>query len=575
MPWRAIAASFILFVAVTLSSAQSQNSWLQWAGGPQHTGYAHLTGQPANRKLAQVRYDPFVAQEKLDAGGPLVVHYQVPLVEDQSVYMEFKTGKWVPCKHPRDWQRGIPCGPLEWNQEIWNERRLDWEQGALVEKWNFQSDWKPVPTSYSAPLENWEPVFHAVIAGDYVYLPGYGGTVWKVRKTDGKALAQISPMGGVIDQNVYVAGPLTADASGNIYYNALQLDPANPWFNDVVGSWLVKIAPDDTLTKVSFKDLTPNAPGPNGNCPLFFFTENTLPWPPSKTAMPIDVPCGSQRPVLNVAPAVAPDGTIYTVSAAHYWFTEAFLIAVNPDLTRKWSSTTARRFKDGCGVLIPIATYKNEPNACREDANFGVDPTTNTWGSGWEVDFGSSTPTVLPDGGILMGSLGLYDEARGHLMKFSSTGEYLGAYNFGWDETAAVYPHDGTYSIIIKDNHYPGGLYCQFRGNPVCKPLPEGPYNITQLNADLQIEWTFTNDTIDQTHPHGYEWCVNAAVVDENGTVYVNSEDGHLYVIGQGGELKSKIFLQNAIEAAYTPLSLGPDGKIYTQNNGVLFVVGK
>jgi hypothetical protein len=29
-----------------------------------------------------------------------------------------------------------------------------------------------------------------------------------------------------------------------------------------------------------------------------------------------------------------------------------------------------------------------------------------------------------------------------------------------------------------------------------------------------------------------------------------------------------------AIGAAYTPLSLGPDGKIYTQNAGHLFVIG-
>jgi len=29
-------------------------------------------------------------------------------------------------------------------------------------------------------------------------------------------------------------------------------------------------------------------------------------------------------------------------------------------------------------------------------------------------------------------------------------------------------------------------------------------------------------------HPHGFEWCVNAPVVDSNGVVYANSEDGNL-----------------------------------------------
>jgi hypothetical protein len=35
-----------------------------------------------------------------------------------------------------------------------------------------------------------------------------------------------------------------------------------------------------------------------------------------------------------------------------------------------------------------------------------------------------------------------------------------------------------------------------------------------------------------------------------------------------------KMFLNIALGAAYTPLSIGPDGKLYTQNNGHLFVVG-
>jgi len=34
------------------------------------------------------------------------------------------------------------------------------------------------------------------------------------------------------------------------------------------------------------------------------------------------------------------------------------------------------------------------------------------------------------------------------------------------------------------------------------------------------------------------------------------------------------LFLNLAIGAAYTPLSIGPDGKLYTQNDGHLFVVG-
>jgi hypothetical protein len=57
--------------------------------------------------------------------------------------------------------------------------------------------------------------------------------------------------------------------------------------------------------------------------------------------------------------------------------------------------------------------------------------------------------------------------------------------------------------------------------------------------------------------------------------VYANSEDGNLYAINQGGILKANIFLDLALGAAYTPLAVGPDGKIYTENKGTLFVIGQ
>ena len=65
--------------------------------------------------------------------------------------------------------------------------------------------------------------------------------------------------------------------------------------------------------------------------------------------------------------------------------------------------------------------------------------------------------------------------------------------------------------------------------------------------------------------------------------VYVESEDGNAYVIppGHTGVFDmsapgvQRLFLQLALGAAYTPLSIGGDGKIYTQNAGHLFVLGE
>jgi hypothetical protein len=90
----------------------------------------------------------------------------------------------------------------------------------------------------------------------------------------------------------------------------------------------------------------------------------------------------------------------------------------------------------------------------------------------------------------------------------------------------------------------------------------------------MAIEWQFQNTSTDSTHPNGFEWCINAPAIDVSGNVYANSEDGSLFVIRQGGSLLGNIFLNQAIGAAYTPLSLGPDGKIYTENDGILFAVG-
>jgi outer membrane protein assembly factor BamB len=80
--------------------------------------------------------------------------------------------------------------------------------------------------------------------------------------------------------------------------------------------------------------------------------------------------------------------------------------------------------------------------------------------------------------------------------------------------------------------------------------------------------------TDDGEHRRGFEWCVNAPAVDRHGVVYANSEDGFLYAVRQGGTLRDSIFQQLNLGAAYTPASLGGDGKIYSQNAGRLFVVG-
>jgi hypothetical protein len=617
----------IFGTGVLCNRALAQSNWPQWGQNPQHQGFVDVVGQSLHTQLANIVYDSFVPQEQVDQGGSLLAHYQATILHENDAYMMFKSGTYT-------LDDGTNTA-THWNTQIWNEKRLHWEGGVLVEKWSFQSDWKPEPADL---VGGWEPVFHAALANGFIYVPGANGKVWKLNTGDGSVASQINPgYPAIAGSTVYVAGPLSADSNGNIFFNALQLDfdaqNPNAGSEQALNSWLVRIAPDDSTSKVSFATLVPGAPT---TC-VRAFNNGQLPWPgnapgtPNAPAdpttpynpnfLPSSGACGPQRPGINVAPAIAPDGTIYTISRADLNSRYSYVVAVNPDLTPKWTASLRDRgINDGCGVLIPIATQAQplQKGKCRwgtyDSAHLGVDPNTNQMPAGRVIDQSSSSPTVLPDGSVLYGAYSRYNVSRGHLFKFSSSGAFISYFDFGWDSTPAVWSHAGTYSVVIKDNHYDEeeGFYCNnFQGNPavadiVCAftGVPAGPFYITQLsgtqtdasNHHMAAEWKFqSTNTMSCTgdeqpqhcvadHPHGFEWCINAPAVDANGTVFNNSEDGRLYALPQGhtgvwndqspGPSATHFFTNLALGAAYTPLSIDAQGRIFTQNDGHLFVVG-
>lgn len=543
--------------------------WPQWGAGPAHESSSTAVGQPLEYTLSDIIYDPLAPQEQAADDGDLLVHFQAPIVDGADVFMTYKSG--------------TTSGYGDWNPQTWSVKRLSWSPAHhLGEVWTSVSDWKPV----SSDVASWEPVFHPALDGQTIYAPGFGGSLLRIRRSDGFDLGRVKPFGDTLDPDTYVAGPLTVDGSGNVYYNAIKFDATSPYDNDVVGAWLVRVTPDGNSSTVDFATLVADAPAGSDFCETQFFSYE-LPWPPSVNAVTAISPCGSQRPGLNVAAAVAPDGTIYTVSRAHHNDRYGYLVAVNSNLTPKWHKSMRNLFNDGCNVLLPP---NDSPGGCRKGSNTGVDPATNNPGSARVLDSSSSSPTIAPDGSILYGAYTRYNYAQGHLTKWSSAGDYLGSYPFGWDQTPSIFRHDGTYSIIVKENHYLVGSYCN-GGDLLCgypRP-PEDPeqYLISQVDSALNVEWKFKSTNTESCnrqpdgslqcvsdHPNGFEWCINAPAVDANGTVFVNSEDGGLYAISQGGTQIGHRFLQLAIGAAYTPLSIGPDGLVYTQNFGHLFVVG-
>ena len=579
-------------MAQTLIPGGQPPDWPQWGLNPQHTLFdGGVTGQPLNTNIVNLIYDFNVAAEKADpnAQGTLLVHYQVPLVDGNDVYIESKDGTY---------------SNSTYSTQLWHQNKYSWQGGTLVKQWTFNTDWFAAGSSSLF----WEPVYHAALANGFLYDPGKGGTIFKINKSTGAVVKRINPFGTTINANTFTASPLSADASGNIYYNVVQVTQNNPTGflgDDVVNSWLVKVAPNDTVTTVSYSTLLTQAQIKGDavprakDCCNVSFSPTQLPWPPQPNANPQTTPCGSQRAAWNIAPAIAPDGTIYTISKGHLVSRYNYLVAVNANMTGKWAASLRGRLNDGCGVSFPIGNPggAGANGGCSAGATFGVDPATNEPPPGRVLDDSSSTPTIAPDGSIFYGAYSRYNWAQGHMFHFSANGDFLNAFNFGWDNTPAIYPHGGTYSVIFKNNHYGGagfGSYCDDpnwcpdRSNPNASLLGPEQYFVSQFSPSLNIEWNFQNTntqsctrnpdgtlTCVSDHPNGFEWCVNAAVVDANGVVYANSEDGNLYAIGQGGTLNQRIFQQLAIGAAYTPASMDNNGRIYSQNDGHLFVVGR
>ena len=561
----------------TALSSPLSCSWTQWGQSADHAGSSCVRGQAPERVLDHIVYDPFEFQEIAEGFGGLFMHYQVPLTDAVGgFYMMHKAGTYTSCDPPGSGEP-FPCGFAQENivQEIWQEKRYQrLPSGKYVESWTFESDWKPFP------LFRWEPMFQPALWGPIVYIPGAGGSVWQVLSLPDRAirLQRINPF-PTVDPNTYVSGGVTVDKLGFLYWNVLQRDPETLERR----GFLVKASPTGQTWTIDYENLIPGAPAASDGCFYTFFAENPrppFPWPPSADAVPPKFRCGRQRPGVNVTPAIGRDGTIFTASTADIagpnFAGYAYIVALHPDLSLKWATSLRGLVHDGCGVHL---TDSPEGDVFCSDtfSAIGVDPTTNMPPALTVDDAASSSPVALPDGGVIYGAQDNYYFARGHLVKLDKDGHFTGAFTFGWDTTPAIYEHDGTYSIVVKDNHY----------------FTAGPFFVTQLSKNLEVEWQFKNTSTQactrqpdgtltcsdttpdgEEHPDGFEWCVNAPAVDARGNVYANAEDGFVYQIGQGGVLKTQTFLNQALGAAYTPVALDPAGRVLALNNGELTVLG-
>jgi len=547
--------------------------WMQWGQNWAHTGATCAPAQSLDRSLDQVVFDPFVDLEIAEAEGlfqreGLFAHYAAPLVQGDDAYIAVKAGSYEPCTPPGS-RTPDGCGFDGWANQVWTVQHHVWNGGVLELQGTFESDWKPPAWQV---VSAWEPVFQHAITQNAVYVPGAGGTLWKLDRSLGSP-QQIDPL-APFNANRYVTGPVVVDADGTVFYNVIELAPLNPLSNDAVG-YLVKVSPTGQTSFRQYSDLVSGGPSAASQCPYSFAAGNISPPWPATVPVPTG-PCGSQRPGWNSAPAIGPGGVLFVVSRAHFTGQDSWLTALNTDLSTRWSFHLSQILNDGCGVLMPSNAVSATDPTCRVGAPVGVDRNTGLKPTAIVSDQASSVPVALPDGAVIYGSFTAYNTARGHLIKVSPTGTLMAMFDFGWDVSPAVWIRNNTYSIITKDNHY----FSWTSDN-------EGPFNISQLDRNLKVEWSYTSSQTQSCvtlpdggvscvtdHPSGFEWCINAPAVAPDGTVYGNSEDGRVYAIRQGGTLYQDRFLLQSLEAAYTPITVDSQGRVYSLNGGVMTVVG-
>jgi hypothetical protein len=161
---------------LTQASSGARCGWTQWGHDASHDGAGCAAGQTLAAQRAHVVLDPFVdqavAEFNVGNDGPLLTHFQVPLIDGDDVFVMRKAGTYPSCDPPGS-GTPFPCGPDAIDRLVWTERAYRWRHGQLEERWSFASDWKP-------PAVGIEEMFQPALAGRYLYVPGAGGSVFKV-----------------------------------------------------------------------------------------------------------------------------------------------------------------------------------------------------------------------------------------------------------------------------------------------------------------------------------------------------------------------------------------------------------
>ena len=425
-------------------------TWSQWGGGPRHTGSIPVYGHTLRELMADVVYDPFVDAERSEGGGALLVHYQTPLSDGNDVFMATKGGSYT--------------GFRTWETQIWSMRKF--AVGARGSSWRTgprrATGIRSPPArrgSSRCSTARWRM--------DSSTCRAAGGTVLEVDRATGAILRRLGQFGRCSIRRSMSPARSPSATTAILYYNTLKLPATTtPW---AVRSQR-RLAGEDharrhgvtrVATARSFR--TRRRRGAVHRRVLRF----AAPLAAVAQCRGPTTTCGVAARRAQCRAGGRPDGTVYTISRAHLNARWGWLVAVNPDLTPKWASSLRNRFNDGCNVLLPP---NGTPGGCRagRDRRASIRPTTSP-APAWSTTTPPSRRRRARRHDLSTARTRRYNHSQGHMCASPPTGEFLSAYPFGWDVTPALWEHDGTFSLITKENRYVGaGSYC---GNPTfCPP---------------------------------------------------------------------------------------------------------
>jgi hypothetical protein len=391
-------------------------------------------------------------------------------------------------------------------------------------------------TAYVSPPHNWLPPYNVLLTQQgHVYAPDSGGRLFVRDTADSASSATASHVfygsaaynanPAAFDGSVFINTPLTADASGNIFFG-FQVTGTNP---AGLVSGIARVAPDGTGTWVGAQ----TAAG-----------DTTI-----------------DKPAMNCAPAISNDGsTVY--------------IAVN-------NLKTAGAFQWGYLLALDSTTLATKAKVIL------VDPNTGT--HAWISDDGTAAPVVGPDNrvfyGVLEAAVPSHND-RGWLLQFDAQLNLAGAPgSFGWDVSPSIIPAtmvtsysgSSTYLVAVKYNNYEGaGTGDGLNKLAVLDPKATQADPIIPSVTVMKEVLTILGPTLDAGSTTARrEWCINTMAADPaRKSILANNEDGKLYRWDlTNNTLSQTIQLTSGLGQAYTPTAIGADGAVYAISNAKLFSV--